>query len=458
MFTKALSKFVSETRYEDLPVDVISLAKKAILDYTGVIMAGTRELPARIFMDFVKGKSSLQESTVIGGGHKTTPELAALANGVSGRILDYDDCLDYPHAGLAHPTAPTFSAALAVAEKYNMTGKELIAAYCVGLEAYAKSGLLLFEVSPPLGWDFSGVLGSIGAAAAVANLLKLDTNKTAMSFGIAVALTGGLSRNYGTMAGPLQTGNAARNGIIACFLADAGYTSYEGIFENPGGFCSTFTGKADPPSRESIEKVISILGNPWSIIDPGLMFKAFPCAHISHFGADAGISLKQKFKIDYRDIVEIELNVPSPIMHAGRLSPQNGLEARFSPVYCLCRALIDGKLKLTDFTDEKVKEPAVIELMKKVKWRPRPPTRVGNIFEYQEVTVKLKDGSVYTCRVDHPKGEPLNPQTDEELNLKYFECASYAGYTNAREIRDLILNMEKLENVTLLTNMLLTPQ
>jgi 2-methylcitrate dehydratase PrpD len=264
MFTSRLSEFIAKTQYEDLPKEVVPAAKKAILDHIGVTMAGSQEPSGEIVSEFVREKQSLPEATVIGGRFKADCELAALANGTSGHVLDYDDCLDYPHAMLFHPTTAIFPAALAIAEKYHLSGKETIAAYSLGLEAYAKSGLLAYKGSGGSrslgGWELTGVLGSVGANAAVAKLLKLDKHKVNMSFGIVVSLASGLTQNFGTMAGHLHSGNASRNGILACSLAKKGFTSFEGIFEAPGGFSNVLTGRKNRVSQAEMEEVAGTLG------------------------------------------------------------------------------------------------------------------------------------------------------------------------------------------------------
>ena len=247
MFTKKLSEFITKTEYEDLPDEVIALAKSAILDFIGVAMAGSHEESGKIINEMVKESESPPEAAVIGGRFKASCSLAALANGTSGHVLDYDDCLDFPHVGLGHPTTGILPAALAVSEKIDATGRDLIIAYCLGIEAYAKIGLLAKDAfRADKGWEWTGVLGVMGATASVAKLLKLDDRKTSMSFGIAASLSCGLTRNFGSMAGHLHAGNAARNGIEAATLAKKGYISSDDIIEARLGFYNLFTGNQDP--------------------------------------------------------------------------------------------------------------------------------------------------------------------------------------------------------------------
>ncbi|MEE8414294.1 MAG: MmgE/PrpD family protein, partial [Dehalococcoidales bacterium] len=430
MFTEKLSQFITGTNYGDLPVEVVTAAKFAILDFIGVAMAGSQNPSSMIISEMVSENQSVPEATVIGGRYSASCSLAALANGSAGHVLDYDDCLDFPDAGLAHPTTGVLPAALAVAEKLQISGRDLIAAYCLGVEAYGQIGLLTKEsYVGSRGWEWTGVLGVMGATASVAKVLNLDENQTVMAFGIAASLASGLIRNFGTMAGHLHAGNAARNGVEAGILAQKGYTGRDGIIEIPGGFYNAYTGTAEPVTQEIMEENLGALGNPWNIIKPGLMFKAYPCAHISHFGVDAGLHLRQKYSIDWQQIAGIEFHVPSILgRESSRPEPQTGVEGRFSLAYCLSRALIKGKPKISDFTDESVKDPDTRRLMGKVKFVVEEQDRLDSVFGYQEIILTMNDGNKYNCRVDHPKGEPQNPQTPEEFEAKYMDCAETAQY------------------------------
>jgi 2-methylcitrate dehydratase PrpD len=458
MFTRGLSQFITKTNYEDLPGEVVTAAKFAILDFIGVAIAGSQDPSGRIISELAKENMSAPEATVIGWRYKASCSLAALANGSAGHVLDYDDCLDFPDVGLAHPTTGIFPAALAVSEKLHISGKDLITAYCLGIEAYAKTGLLIKEsYVGERGWEWTGVLGVMGATASVSKILKLDESQTLMAFGIAASLASGLIRNFGAMAGHLHAGNAARNGIEAGLLAQKGYSGRYGIIEIPGGFYNAFTGTAEPVRQKAMKDIIMTLGNPWNIINPGLMFKAYPCAHISHFGVDAGLQLRQKYSFDWRQIAEIEFRVPSFMGRAGLPpEPKAGVEGRFNLAYCLSRALINGKLKISDFTNSSVRDPDTLGLMRKIMFIPQKQDRLNGVFGYQEIALKMNDGNTYRCKVEHPKGEPQNPQTTEELAAKYMDCTVIAHY-NAKtslRIKDLILNLEKVDDVAQFTKLI----
>jgi 2-methylcitrate dehydratase PrpD len=459
MFTEGLIQFVHKTDFEDFPPGLVKAAKWAILDYLAVTIAGSQEPSGRIMSDMVRESQSPAEATVIGGRFKASCSMAALANGTSAHVQDYDDCLDFPNAGLAHPTAGTFSGLLTVGEKNHMAGKDLLTAYCLGIEAYGKTGLLVVEKGVGShGWDWTGVLGVLGGTVALSKLLRLDEYKMMMALGIAITMSSGTMQNFGSMAGHIHGGDAARNAIEAVTLAQKGYTATcPGILEGPGGFYNGFSGNAGMVPEKVQQEKVNALGNPWNLLNPGLMFKYYPCAHIAHFGAYAGQQLREKYTFDWRQIEEIEFRQPQALArNSSPPDPQNGVQGRFNMGYCLCRALIHGEIDFSFFTDEAVKDPDTLSLLHKIKWEVVKEKYYAGPFGYQEAVLKMKDGRTISCKVDHPKGEPQNPQSPEELVAKFRKCALYARYSDntISRVRDMVLDFENIKDITELTALL----
>jgi 2-methylcitrate dehydratase PrpD len=456
MFTEGLVKFVHNNEYENLPPGLVEAAKRAILDNLAVTMSGSQEPSGRIMIEMVRENQSPAEATVIGGRFKASCTLAALANGTSAHTQDYDDCLDFPSAGLAHPTAGTFSGLLTIGEKNHISGKDLITAYCMGVEAYGKTGLLIVESGVGnRGWEWTGTLGVIGATIGVSKLLKLNERQTINALGIASTMACSLIRNFGSFAGHIHGGNAARNAIEAVTLAQKGYDATgTDVIEGAGGYYNAFSGKLEPLAEEIQRQRLAQLGNPWNLINPGFMFKYYPCAHIAHFGVYAGQQLRKEHLFDWREIEEIVFR--TPFAQNAASYPKNGVQGRFNLSYCLCRSLIYGGVEFEFFKDEAIKDPDTLSLMQKIKLDAIPREDLIGPFGFQEVILKMKDGNTYACKVEHPKGEPQNPQSLEELEAKFRKCALYAHYEEPAisRIRDVVADLENIKDITELTKLL----
>ena len=462
MFTQILSQFIANTTYKDLPEPVVVAAKRGVLDFIAVTLAGSREPVGGKITNHIKEIKYHNEATVINGGFKTNAYLAAFANGTMAHALDYDDVLHIPPMWTGHPSVAILPAALAVAEKMNASGKELILAYCQGIEIYAKVALLCGDTAYRNGWHNTSIIGTMAAAGAAAKLSKLNELHVRRAFGIAASLAGGLRQNFGTMVKPLHAGIAARNGVEAALLAETDFTSDENIFEAPLGFKNVFTGNHSDISREipygsktiTPSEFAGCLGNPWNILTPGVSFKICPSCRATHFGMDAALYFRQKYSVDAEQISEIECHVPNHMESVLFYhTPQTGLEGKFSLEYVLARAVIDGTPRIDDFTDERVNEAKIKKLIKKIKWVSFEPE--AGTFGTPEFIVKLNDGTNWHTQIEFPRGEPENPVSDDILVEKYQDCAGSILPEKIRtQVKDLVLNLESVEDISRLANLL----
>jgi 2-methylcitrate dehydratase PrpD len=230
MITEKLAHFVAETDTSDIPQQALIVAKSAITDYIGVTFPGSMEETGKIIAEYARRMGGEEESSVIGGGFKTSSYLASLANGTAGHALDYDD-----GGGFGHCSVVLAPAVLAIGESIGASGKDLLSAYVVGFEAVSTFHGMVGPAHYARGWHSTATTGSLAATAAVAWLLKLNSHQVRMALGITGSLLGGLRQNFGTMTKPLHAGNAASNGVKAAVLAKMGFTADENIIEAPGG-------------------------------------------------------------------------------------------------------------------------------------------------------------------------------------------------------------------------------
>jgi len=358
---------------------------------------------------------------LLGCNMRSSPENAAWANGIMGHALDFDD-INFHMIG--HPTVVILPAIYALSEVIKPSGREVLSSYVIGLEVAAKIGNAGITKHYKNGWHSTSTLGTFGACAACCKLLKLTEGKIRMALGIAASMSSGIRANFGTMTKPYHAGHAARNGLTAALLASQNFTANDKILETRSGFFETFFGQ----NEYDISKTIDNIGNPFEIISPGLVFKAYPCCGETHQGIDAALLLKDKYHINISSIESIKC-VQSE-MSRNMLKyhkPETGLQGKFCQEYCIAVAFKDGWVGLDHFSDRAVKEPIIQKLLKKIRVEYQDFTReVGEHVFPADITVALKSGETYQCRVDYPKGWPENPMSLEEIENKYRQCAKFA--------------------------------
>lgn len=445
--SEQLATFVVNTRIDDMPREAVEKAKVMFLDIIGVALAGTRvEETGKIAIDYVREAGGVPESTVIGGGFMTSAPNAALANGLSAHALDFDD---FEPAG--HPSGMLVATALALGEKLGLTGKRVLESYILGLEIYERIAATDLPISE-IGWHGTAVYGTLGSAAAAAKALDLNVPETVMCLGIAASAAGGILRENGSMTKPYQVGKSARNGVEAALLARKGFTSDVGVIENPKGFCDLFSGKG----RWDGSGITSNLGNPYHIVNPGLGIKMYPCGGVKFLRCIQGIlELKRENGINYADVSRIDLRVSRRQVNLDINEPQKGLEGKFSMRYICARAILDGKLTVDTFTDEKVKEPIVKEALAKINVVVDETIPDSWIKAWSEVTIKLKNGTSFSLRIDIPKGDQRNPLPLSAVLEKYRGNASLVlSPEQAERVREIVMGLDKVDNLGELMNIL----
>ena len=433
--TMIIAAYVHGASYDHLPPLAIANAKWSFLDTIGVMLAGSQHQAGRIIADYVKVSDAKGVSTVIGQHLLTSPELAALANGVMAHALDYDD-----HG---HASTQSLPVSLALAEARNATGSDLLLAYIVGREVclhlsepFDRGG---WEGSGPKGrgWHSVGIIGSIGATASAAKMLQLTPLSICTAFGIAASLSGGLFANRGTMTKPLHAGNAARNGILAATLAGQGFTADQTIFTAPGGFTEAF----HLPAECNLVQGAKTLRDHFHIVKEGLRIKAYPSCSPTHRYIEALRLLKSKYLLTPENVASI---VCTPSKSLLCLYPRTDLECKFSAAFSLVATLIEGGVTLSNCTEEFLKRDDVQALLAKTSY-------IDNAGAGGFIRVKTVYGDVYEQSLLPPR----DLSTYEEIRDKFFGCsAPVVGDQRAREIEALVSNLEALPSVKSLTKLL----
>ncbi len=450
--TQRLAEFLVNTTFEDIPVRVRNIAKHSALDTFGVAMAGTLEDSSKIITGLVRKLGGSPEAGVIGQGFRTSAPYAGLANGTITNALDYDDC----GLKVGHPSVLVLPTLASLGHKLHAPGKDILTAYILAVEVMGKVSLACNLATEKKIIQHYSFLGGFGAAAAAAKLLKLDARATRTAFAVAVNMAAGLTAiSQGSWLSPCKAGNAAYNGILATLLAQESAGISPGpkldVVEMKGGLCDSFVG----PGNYDLDMMTANLGDPYYIESPGITVKKYPSCFITHRALDAVLQLVGENHLSPEDIAGVEVGMNKKAERVLAFPrPASGYEGKFSMPYCVASAIVDGKVNLATFTDEKLNRPQVKQMMARVSTTyPDLPIFAGlsdiDISEApplgNPITVRLKNGKSYSTRVDVPKGSPEAPLSDNELVAKYSECARVVlPPEDIRRTADLILNLEKV--------------
>ena len=220
--THRLAQFILSTRYDDLPEGVSHEAKRTLLNWVGCAIGGSRDAAVTNAIAAFTPFIGAPQASVLGRGERADALNAALLNGISSHVLDFDDT----HAENAiHPAAPVAPAILALAEYRPVSGRDLLGALIVGVETECRIARLLGPSHYARGWHTTATTGTFGAAAAAAKLLGVAGEPLTHAFGLAGTQAAGLKSCFGTVSKPLHPGKAAQNGLLAARLAARGFTS-----------------------------------------------------------------------------------------------------------------------------------------------------------------------------------------------------------------------------------------
>ena len=452
--TDYVSNFVAATAYFDIPEDVIELGKKSILDGLGLALAGSKAQTGTISRRYVESLGVCNgKSTLVGSSETSSPRFAAFVNGVSIHADDFDDtqlsaAKDRVYGLLVHPTVPVLPAALALAERGGVSGKEFMLAYHLGVEVECKIAEAIAPRHYQDGFHSTGTCGPFGGAAASAKLLGLDPSKIRNAFGLVASQSGGLRENFGTMTKPFQAGHAAESGLASAELVALGWTAAEQILEADRGFFHAFGGSYDP------DAIMNRLGKPWTFASPGISLKPYPSGSLTHPAMTEMMRLIEINNILPDQVAKVDIganhNMTTTLLHH---NPKTGLEAKFSMEFCLAILLLQRRAGLGQFSDEVVKRADTQEMIRRVNFYVDQEAESAGFDKMTSILrVELKDGRVIQGRADFAKGSPANPMSFEETATKFRGCAEYVDWpkTKTEKIIAFVKTLDTVPDVSAL--------
>ena len=440
--TPALARFVAETRWEDIPDTVRHEAKRALLNFFAVAIAGCRTAPVELALKSLAEFSGGRQATIVGRSERIDALSAAFLNAAGANVFDY---CDTHLPTVVHPTSPLAPAVLAVAELRKVTGPELLLAFILGFEIECRVGGAVSPGHYPKGWHITSTCGVFGAAAGAARLLKLSQAQIVWALGNASTQSAGLCECLGWPAKSVSVGNAARNGLFSALLAEKGF---EGPPEPIAGAQGFLAAMGEPPNWSAL---LDGLGKSWEVANNSI--KPYPAGFVIHTLLDCALDWRRQNPGAVVEKVFARGN-PLLVQRTDRPVVATGRESQVSLQHAVAAALVLGKAGLEQFTDACVNDPKVSAMRKRISVASDP--NISTIAVEMEFTTA--DGKVHKMSTQAARGSAANPLKDSEIERKLRdEAKSWNAGHDIQPLIDAVWSLDKSSDVSTLAK-LATPQ
>lgn len=420
--TRALARFIAGLRWQQVPDQVRAVLEKAVLDGVGCGLHGLTLPWGAMVRDFAEEQGGPAEATLwMSGGKRVSAANAALSLGTAIHAFDFDD----HHRAKLHATAVILPAALALGEKTRINGATLLTALAAGYETMIRISLAANPAATRMrGWHITGTCGTFGAAAAASVILGHDAETTASALGLAGTQSAGLwaFNADGAMSKRLHPGRSAQSGVYAALLAGRGFEGPRFILEaEDGGFLAATSDDIRP------EEITAGLGSEWR--SEGVVFKRYSCCGSNHASIDAALLAAAEAGLSVDDIAEVVIGVSRVVERQTGFAytPSTVLNAQMSLRYNVAVAMIDGEAVLEQFTESRIRDPEVLDLVSRIRIVIDPEMDAVYPRLYAGVvTLVARDGRIIRKRVDYPKGMPENPFDRADIEKKFRSlCSSF---------------------------------
>jgi len=460
--SRQISEFAVNLKYKDLPEEVINEVKRYLYDSIGCAFSGYHTKDVKILRDIYKKMRGSKEATIIGYGDKLPAVNVSLVNSLMIRALDFNDI--YWKEDPSHPS-DLIPAALAVGELVDASMKDVITAIVLAYEFEQR----LCEFAVPgireRKWHHAALTQFVSPIVA-GKLLGLTVDQMVNAVGI----NGSHNHTIGcptagklTMMKNTVDPMAVQSGVFAALMAKEGFTGTEKVFEGKEGFMDCFFGwdaKDEKPNpvkmqgRDSLgewkwdlEKLVGNLGRNFKILECGM--KAFPTEALTHTHISATLKVVTKNNITYDQIDSVTVTTIARacdiLFDPHKYRPESRETADHSLPYCIASALVDHKITTQSFSEEKMKDKRIWEMIDKIKGE--ASIEFEKMFPAKQpskVVIKTKDGKEFSEYLEYPKGDPREPMTEDDLDNKFNSLSdSLLAKAKQKSIKQMIFNCEK---------------
>ncbi|HEX2865611.1 MAG TPA: MmgE/PrpD family protein [Ignavibacteriales bacterium] len=419
-FSRQIAEFAVNLKYEDLPSEVINEVKRYLYDSVGCAYGGYHTKDVNILRDIYKEMGGNAQATLIGFGDKVPAVNASLVNSLMIRALDFNDI--YWKEDPSHPS-DLIPAALSAAELSGASMKDVITAIVLAYEFEQR----LCEFAVPgvreRKWHHATLTQFVSPIVA-GKVLGLTVDQMVHAIGI----NGSHNHTIGcptagklTMMKNTVDPMAVQAGVFAALMAQKGYTGTEAVFEGKEGLMDVFGPEWDT------DKLLCGLGEKFKIMECGM--KAFPTEALTHTHITCTLKVVTKNNISYKDIDSVTVTTIARacdiLFDPHKYRPESRETADHSLPYCIAAALVDHKITTNSFSEEKMKDPAIWEVIDKIKGE--ASIEFEKMFPAKQpsrVKIRTRDGREFTEYLEFPKGDPREPMTMEDLENKFNALSS----------------------------------
>ncbi len=406
--TSIVSTFVAELNWADVPEPARVAARRTAANVIGLSVGAAHSAAADAVLGAAADLGQQGGAQVLGRSETLTAPWAALVNGLTAHVEDFDDTY---LSCILHPGAPIVPAALAAAELVGADGETLMTGVVAGVEVASRLGDSLWPSHFDRGWHVTATTGPIGAACAAARVLGLDAARTAHAIAIAATQAAGHTEQLGSMTKSFQVGRAAATGVEAALLAEQGFTGPVEPLAGRRGMSALMATEVDwAPMAD--------LGHRWLVESNAL--KPYSCGIVSHPVIDAGRRLRAE-GVEPAQVKSVELHVHPRVLDVmGVAEPADGLQSKFSVYHCFAVGLVRGAGGPPEFSDTAAVDPEITGI------RARVTVALDSTLAADScrALVTTIDGRTQEFTVDHATGSIEAPMSDEELRAKVVTLAA----------------------------------
>ena len=446
---RRLAAFAAGLQWPDVPPSVARKVSDHVLDTVGVACAGRSAPSSAPVCALFAGSGGVHESSVIGGAAALPAPAAAFVNAFHGRVHTFDDTFD---AGPIHPGSVVVAAALAAAERRRASGADFLAAALAGWEVSVRVASALGSEHYGSGFHGTGTCNAIGAAAAAARAMGLDSDAVAGALGHAGAAAAGL-RQYqvdGSMSDSALNGaRAAHAGVIGALLAAGGLPGPAGILTGPWGMCRVLSSGSRPA------RLVEELGHQWVFVETAL--KAYPTCRFTHGPIDALLALRRRHGIDPASVARVDIRgFRRSIEVSDRPTVETRFDALMSHQFAAAAALAKGRVGMDSLETPVRTDPLVRRLMARVHVHHDASLDAAAPARWpHRVRVALAGGSVLDVESPNPPGSAGAPIASEVLEAKFRDLAGpVLGTDGAEHVRRAVSNLAHAAGVAELGRLL----